>query len=225
MLLLQLLTVELAQNSVIPKKTLSIFDLMLKGGVVMIPIGLLLFISFYLIIERYLYIRKASAVRPSEWMMIKNSLHQGDLRVAEDLCRNSLSTTMNIFQTAVRKIGAPVQEIEAAISSRSNIEINKMSKNLNILGIIAGVAPMLGFIGTISGIIKIFYDISLTENISISIIASGLYEKMVTSGSGLIVGIIAYTGYHILQNMIENFAANIESESFEFITLLEESVV
>jgi biopolymer transport protein ExbB len=118
------------------------------------------------------------------------------------------------------KIGKPAKEIESTLESASNIEVARVSKHLGYLGLIAGIAPMLGFIGTISGIIKIFYSISLTDNISIGIISGGLYEKMISSGSGLIVGIIAFTGYHMLNMRIDRFIAQVEEEAFEFMNIV-----
>jgi biopolymer transport protein ExbB len=103
----------------------------------------------------------------------------------------------------------------------ANIEIGKMEKNIGHLGLIAGIAPTLGFIGTISGVIKIFYMISITENVSIGNISGGLYEKMISSGSGLIVGIIAFTGYHLLNGMIDNFALAIQKINLEFVKLIQ----
>jgi biopolymer transport protein ExbB len=103
----------------------------------------------------------------------------------------------------------------------ANIEIGKMEKNMGHLGLIAGIAPTLGFIGTISGVIKIFYSISITENVSIGNISGGLYEKMISSGSGLIVGIIAFTGYHLLNGMIDNYALAIQKVNLEFLNLIQ----
>ena len=118
------------------------------------------------------------------------------------------------------RLGRPARDIESQIESAANIEISAMHKNMNYLGIIAGIAPMLGFIGTISGIIRIFYNISVTDNISIGTISEGLYEKMITSAAGLIVGIFAYTAYHFLNGMIDNFANRIERESFDFMNII-----
>ncbi|MBC8048230.1 MAG: MotA/TolQ/ExbB proton channel family protein, partial [Fimbriimonadaceae bacterium] len=105
----------------------------------------------------------------------------------------------------------------------SNIEVMEMEKHLGIMGVIAGIAPMLGFIGTIAGVIKIFYDISVSNDISISIISAGLYEKMVTSGFGLLTGIIAYGGYHLLNMKIDRFALKMQRSAFEFIKIINKS--
>jgi biopolymer transport protein ExbB len=115
-----------------------------------------------------------------------------------------------------------VKEIESAVENTGKLEIYKLEKNLSYLGIIAGIAPMLGFVGTISGVIKIFYNISLADNISIGLIAGGLYEKMITSASGLIIGILAHIAFHYLNTMIDRVSFQLESTAVDFIDLLHE---
>jgi biopolymer transport protein ExbB len=120
------------------------------------------------------------------------------------------------------RIGRPIKEIEGAIENVGKIEVSKLEKNITILGIIAGIAPMFGFLGTIYGVIKIFYDISKTDNISMGVISGGLYVKMVTSAAGLMVGIIGYVCYHILNMMVDKVILKLETDAIEFIDLLEE---
>jgi biopolymer transport protein ExbB len=199
---------------------ISLLSLFMKGGYILIPIALLSFISVYLIIKKYLDIRKSMTIDPGMVEHFNNLLRKGDLNAALSHLQHNNSSYSNIFQRVISKIGKPVEEIEGTIESVSNIEIARVSKNLSYLGLIAGIAPMLGFIGTISGIIKIFYNISLTDNISIGIISGGLYEKMISSGSGLIVGVIAYAGYHILNMRIDRFISQVEEEAFEFINIV-----
>ena len=127
-----------------------------------------------------------------------------------------------MFEKAVGRVGVGTnKDIENTIETVGQIEISRMERNLGYLGVIAGIAPMLGFIGTISGIIRIFYDISLSDNISVGIIAGGLYEKMITSGAGLVVGVIAYSGYHLLNMMIERFTLKLEMNAFDFMEILQ----
>jgi biopolymer transport protein ExbB len=147
-------------------------------------------------------------------------LIKGDLQAATDHLNHDHSSYSNIFRHVIGKIGKSHEEIESTIETASNIEVARVSKHLGYLGLIAGIAPMLGFIGTISGIIKIFYNISLTDNISIGIISGGLYEKMISSGTGLIVGIIAFTGYHILNMRIDRFISQVEEEAFELMNIV-----
>ncbi len=195
---------------------LSIAALLLKGGIVMIPILLLSLASFYLLIERYLYIRTATLGKKDLMSHIKQYLKAGDIKGAKMLADQDSSAAGKIILSGLDHVGKPIKEIETMMESATNIEIAEMEKNTEYLGIIAGIAPMLGFIGTISGIIKIFYNISLSDNISIGIIAGGLYEKMITSGSGLVVGVIAYASYHFLQQKINRFSLRIQKDVFEF---------
>jgi biopolymer transport protein ExbB len=195
----------------------SLIELLMKGGVIMIPIVLLSIFSIYLFIERYIYIKKTAAVDENLLNNVMVELRSGNADRALIHTRSNNTSIGRIIGTGVEKIGKPVKEIESQMESQTNLEISMMEKDTGYLGIIAGIAPMLGFIGTISGVIKIFYNISLSDNISIGIIAGGLYQKMICSGTGLIVGVIAYTGYHVLQMMIDRFTIKLQRQAFEFI--------
>ncbi len=189
----------------------------MKGGIVMIPILLLWFVATYIFIERYLYLRTAAKTKKDFVPNIKRHLLEGDIKTAQLYVSQDNSATAAIIRSGLDYVGRPLKEIEAMMESAANIELGEMEKNLGYLGIIAGIAPMLGFIGTISGIINIFYSISLADNISIGIIAGGLYEKMITSGMGLLVGILAYTAYHLLQQRINRFTLQMQRDVFEFL--------
>ena len=195
---------------------LSILELMMKGGIVMIPIVLLWIIATYIFIERYLYLRTAAKAKRDFISNIAMYLQAGDIKTALMYSSQERSATAAIIKSGLNYIGRPMKEIESMMESAANIEIGEMEKNVGYLGIIAGIAPMLGFIGTISGIINIFYSISLADNISIGLIAGGLYEKMITSGTGLVVGVLAYSAYHILHQRINMFSLQMQKDVFEF---------
>lgn len=198
----------------------SIFELLMKGGIIMIPIILLSFISIYIFIERYVYIRKSTSPDNS---LVNNILSEVSGRKYESAlayARKDTSSYGRIFESGLIHAGKPAKEVEGYMESAANTEIALMEKDMGYLGIIAGVAPMLGFIGTISGVIKIFYNISLADNISIGIIAGGLYQKMICSGVGLIVGVIAYSAYHYLQMMIDRFTVKLQRDSGELLKRL-----
>lgn len=196
---------------------LSIADLIIKGGVVMIPILLLWVIATYILIERFLYLKTATKTKGDFIRQIIRMIKESDVRGSSMYAEKEDSAVGRIIATGISFIGKPVKDIESMMESVANVEVGEMEKNTNYLGIIAGIAPMLGFIGTISGIIQIFYGISLSDNISIGIIAGGLYVKMVTSGAGLIVGVYAYTAYHLLQQRIQRFTLQAQRDSLEFI--------
>jgi biopolymer transport protein ExbB len=199
---------------------ISFLSLLLKGGYILFPILILSFISIFLIVKKSIELNESLKVDRGMLDIFYSFLRKGDLEAASMHLMSQHNSYSRIYQKVIRKIGKPIKEIENAIESSSSIEVAKINKGLGYLGLIAGIAPMLGFIGTISGIIKIFYNISLTDNISIGIISGGLYEKMISSGSGLIVGVIAFTGYHMLNMRITRFIAKVEEESFEFLDIL-----
>lgn len=187
----------------------------------MVPIGIISLLSCYLIVVKYIEIKRYTKSEPQVISAFHASLRSGDLNRAIDTLRGGSSSYSRIFYHATRSIGRPIKEVESSIESAAQIEMNKMSKDLHYLGLFAGIAPMLGFIGTIAGVIKIFYDISLSDNISIGIISGGLYQKMISSGLGLIVGVIAYSGYHMLNIMIDKYMNRVEEDAFEFINLID----
>jgi biopolymer transport protein ExbB len=210
-------------EKIAPNTEISVLGFILKGGVFLIPIAILLFYTFYVIIERYLYISKASQIDPRLMMDVGVNLNSGNLDMARSIVERSNTAAGNILKEGVLVIGRPIAEIESNMDRAADIEIGEMERRLGHLGLIAGIAPTLGFIGTISGVIKIFYSISVTENISIGNISGGLYEKMISSGSGLIVGIIAYSAYHLLNGKIDDFALKIQKQILEFVNIIQRS--
>jgi len=205
-----------------PIEDLSLMDLLIKGGWVMVPIVLLAFLGLVIFIERYLTIKKASRYDSNLMIQVKQNIMSGRLEAALALCRNSNGPLGSMLQKGLTRIGRPIKDIEAAIENIGKLEVSRLEKNINVLGIIAGIAPMLGFVGTIIGVITIFHEVSLKGVIEIGTVSGGLYTKMVTSASGLIVGIVAYVGYHILNMMVDRLILRMETDAIEFIDLLEE---
>ena len=212
-------TQQLAQ---IPTEELRFGDLLLKGGWVMVPIGILAVLGLVIFFERFFTIRKASQNESHLMTQVRSSIVTGNLEAAIALCKNSNSPLGRMLQKGLLRIGRPIKDIEGAIENVGKLEVSKLEKNIGIIGIVAGIAPMFGFLGTIAGLIKIFYDISKTDNISMGVISGGLYVKMVTSAAGLFVGIIAYVCYHILNMMVDKVILKLETDAIEFIDLLEE---
>lgn len=212
-----------AINVVAPQgEELRFIDLLFKGGWVMIPLALLAFIGLVIFVERYLTIRKASSDESNLMQQVKQSVISGKLDSAIAICRNSNTPLGRMLQKGLLRIGRPIKDIEGAIENVGKLEVSKLEKNISILGIIAGIAPMLGFVGTIIGVITIFHDVSLKGMIEIGTISGGLYTKMITSATGLIIGIIAYVLYHILNIMVDRIILRMETDAIEFIDLLEE---
>jgi biopolymer transport protein ExbB len=198
----------------------NVAELLMKGGFIMIPILLLSVFSIYLFIERFLYIRKTTIVDQTFVFNVIGELRNKKSQEALDQIRNNDTSLGRILESGLSQGGKTPKEIENYMEATANLEISEMEKNTGYLGIIAGIAPMLGFIGTIAGVIKIFYNISLADNISIGIIAGGLYQKMICSGTGLIVGVIAYSCYHYLQMMIDRYSIDMQRQVNEVIKVL-----
>jgi biopolymer transport protein ExbB len=202
--------------------SLSLLDLILKGGYLMIPIGVLSLISIFVLIERYITIKKAGKIDRNFMNTIKDFIHNGNLEAAKALSKNAHHPVGVVIGKGLSRLGKPVREIESSMESVGKIEIAKLEKNLSVLGIIAGIAPMFGFIGTISGVIKIFYNISLADNISIGLISGGLYEKMITSAAGLVVGVFSFVSYHYLNIMLDKLIVKVETSAVEFMDIINE---
>ncbi|WP_370032340.1 MotA/TolQ/ExbB proton channel family protein [Flavobacterium sp. 28YEA47A] len=200
---------------------MNLFSFLMKGGAFLIPIVILLFYTIYLIFERYLSIKKATKQDSHLIKDISIQLGSGNMNGALSLAERSSTASGNILKEGILTIGRPISEIESNMERAANIEIGEMEKRMGHLGLIAGIAPTLGFVGTISGVIKIFYSISQTEDISIGNISGGLYEKMISSGAGLVVGIIAYAAYHLFNGMIDNFSLNVQKQILEFVSVIQ----
>jgi biopolymer transport protein ExbB len=205
-----------------PKQELHIGDLLVKGGWVMIPIGILAVLALVIFFERYFTIRKAAKDESNLMGMVRSSIVSGNLESAMAICKNSNSPLGRMLQKGLLRIGRPIKEIEGAVENIGKLEVSKLEKNIPILGIVAGIAPMFGFVGTIIGVIKIFFDISTTDNYSLSTISGGLYVKMITSAAGLVVGLVAYVLHNILTIMVDKVILKLETDAIEFIDLLEE---
>lgn len=225
MILLQAQTaIDSAATAAASAEGISLFDLLMKGGWVMIPLLLMFIATLFLIFERWLAINANGKLENNLIDNIKDFIQQGNVKSAESLCRNQRSAAGRIFEKAIGRIGYSIKDIESTIENASQIEIARMESNLSYLGVIAGIAPMLGFVGTISGIINIFYSISQSNDFNISTIASGMYEKMITSGAGLIVGLVAYMGYHLLNMKIDRIALKLQAGAFDFLDVLQKPI-
>lgn len=198
----------------------NVAELLMKGGFIMIPILLLSVFSIYLFIERFLYTRRNAVIDKDLVFNVLTEIKNNKNDEALVYTRNYDSALARILESGLNQPGKTPKDFENYMESTANLEIAEMEKNTGYLGIIAGIAPMLGFIGTIAGVIKIFYNISLADNISIGIIAGGLYQKMICSGTGLIVGVIAYSCYHYLQMMIDRFSIDMQRQVNEVVKVL-----
>ena len=206
----------------VEEKSISLYEMASKGGPILIPIAILSVLALFIFFERLFVILKFSKLDMNFMNQIRDYVNSGNVDAAKILCKNTTSPVARMIEKGLARLGKPIREIEAAIENTGKLEIYKMEKNLGFLGVIAGIAPMFGFLGTIFGVIKIFYQISLQNSLEIDTISGGLYVKMISSGSGLLVGMIAYAGYHYLVQLIDRVINKMEISAVDFIDLLEE---
>ena len=202
--------------------TVSYLDFILKGGIMIIPIIILLFFCIYVIVERYLSIKKTTKQDENMINDVRIQLKSGKIDNAIMMCGRGNTASGNIIKSGISIIGRPISEIESVMEKTANVEIAEMEKGLGYLGLISGIAPILGFIGTISGVIKIFHTISNTGNLNIQTISGGLYEKMISSGAGIFVGVIDYSAYHLFNMMIDHFSLKVQKQTLEIINVIQQ---
>ncbi len=206
----------------------SFFDLIAKGGPIGIAIVALLVllsvIAFYIFIERWLTIKRAGKVDEHFMNNIRASVQAGNIPSAKALCQNTDSPASRMIEKGLQRIGKPLRDIDAAIENVGNLELFKLEKNLSTLASIAGAAPMIGFFGTVTGMILAFYTMATEQNVTPDVLAAGIYQALITTAFGLFIGILAFIGYNILVANVEKVVYKMERTTVEFMDLLQEPV-
>ena len=205
--------------------TMSLADLYLAGGWVMYLITLLSFVALYIFIERYLVIKKASKGDANFVNRIKDYMYEGKVDAALQLCRKTNSPQARMVEKGITRLGRPLADVTAAIENVGRLEVHKLEKRFPTLATIAGAAPLMGFFGTVIGMVQAFYEMSLAGNsLDISTLSGGIYTALITTVGGLILGILAYFGYNQLVVKVENVVFQLETTSTEFLDILNEPV-
>jgi biopolymer transport protein ExbB len=212
-------------NPIVEEKTLSIMELISSGGIggniIMGTLGLLSIYAIYILIERFSTIKKASIEDESFLKSIKNFVEQKDIQAAKTLCKNTDNPVSRMIEKGIDRIDKPMTDISAAIENQGKLEVYKMENNLANLATIAGAAPMIGFLGTVIGMIVAFHEMaSAGGNIDVEMLSKGIYTAMVTTVGGLVVGIIAYIAYNFLVSKIDKVIFQLEARTTEFLDLL-----
>ncbi len=216
-------TLHKAASSIpLPPEKISMWDLLQKGGWIMYPLYILLVAAIFVFFERWIAIRKASRIEENFMSIIRDNIISGNVIAARNLAKNTNNPVARMIDKGIQRIGKPIDAIEKSMENVGKLEMYKMERNLSILSLIAGIAPMFGFLGTIVGMVQLFYGIASTGEYTLSNIAGGIYVKMITSASGLIIGLIAYIGYNFLSTQIDKTANKMESASADFIDMLQE---
>lgn len=216
--------VQAATESMQKVDELSLWSLIQKGGWILIPIGILSVATVYIFVERLFVLMRAAKSPDNLIANVREQIQAGNIQSALMLCKGNSTPDARMLEKGLNRIGFPLEEIENAMEGVGKKELSRIEKNVGILAVISGVAPMFGFVGTIMGVIKIFYNISLADNISIGLIAGGLYEKMITSAAGLIVGIVSFVLYHYLNFTADRIAKRMEATALDFMDMLHDPV-
>lgn len=228
MILLQTLTIDslstadtlAAQAS---KENIGLLDLLLKGGYMMIPLYVLFVLAIFIFIQKLITLNKAAKTPRHLMDQVKVLVQSGQIDKAKMLCAGENTPVANMIAKGIERIGSPLKNIEVSIENVGKIEIYKLEKNLGLLATVSGAAPMIGFLGTVTGMIQAFISIAQEEgNVSPKLLSMGIYEAMITTAAGLVVGIIAYLGYNYLVTQVSKLVHNMEYTSIEFIDLLQD---
>lgn len=205
------------------EKTLSVFELACKGGWLMAVLALLSVIAIYIFGSKWWMIHKAGKIDRNFMRNIRDLIHDGKIKSATELCQRYDTPTARLVEKGIERIGRPLEDIQTAVENMGNVEVARLEKGLPMLATIAGGAPMIGFLGTVTGMITAFFKMANAgNNIDISLLSGGIYEAMVTTVGGLFVGIIAYFGYNFLTSQISNLVFKMERTTIEFIDMLHE---
>jgi biopolymer transport protein ExbB len=220
-ILLQIDTVSKATETTAAAKE-SVMGLLFKGGPLMIPLFILFGIAVFVFIERLIVVKKVSKIADNFMSMIRDNIVTGNVVAARSLTKNTDNPIARMIDKGIQRIGKPIDAIEKSMDNVGKLEMYKMERNLSILAVIARIAPLFGFVGTIVGLVLLLKEFATISNPSVSQIADAMYVKLITSASGLIIGMLAYLGYSYLDTQINRTANRMEAASSEFIDILQE---
>ncbi len=209
-------------NATVAVEKISVWTLLEKGGWIMYPLYLLLVAAIYVFTERFIAIQKAARIEPNFMVLIRDHILSGNIQAAKSLAKNTDHPVAKMIDKGIQRIGKPIDAIEKSMENIGKLEMYKMERNLSILSLISGIAPMFGFLGTIIGMVQLFYGIASTGEYTLNTIAGGIYTKMITSATGLIIGLIAYMGHNFLSTQIDKTANKMEAASADFMDILQE---
>jgi biopolymer transport protein ExbB len=203
-------------------ESVNLWGLLWKGGPLMIPLAILFAATIFFFIERLLAIRKAGKLENNFMNIIRDHIMNGNITAARSYAKNTDHPVARIVDKGIQRIGKPIDAIERSMENVGRLEMYNLERNINILSMIAGMAPMFGFLGTIVGMVQMFYEINTSGKFELNTIAGGIYVKMITSATGLIIGLIAYLLFNYLNTQVDKTANRMEVASADFLDLLQE---
>ncbi|MDB5251115.1 MAG: biopolymer transporter ExbB [Flaviaesturariibacter sp.] len=201
---------------------ISLVELLTLGGWIMLPLAVLFVATIFVFFERLIAIRKASRIEGNFMNIIRDHIVNGNVTAARSFAKNTNNPVARIIDKGIQRLGKPIDTIEKSMENVGKLELYHMERNLSVLSLIAGIAPMFGFLGTIVGMFKLFYTLAATGDFTIQTMANGIYTKMITSASGLIIGLLAYIAHNYLSTQVDKTANKMEASSAEFIDILQE---
>lgn len=214
---------EKAGEAVTAGQSAPLMDILFKGGAIMIPLLLILLLAIFFIIERLIYINKRATLDYSLMNVVRDNLKENKPESALAYCARTPTAQSQVTATGLKFLGSNMREIESAMEARASVELSAMESNLHYLSLIGRVAPMFGFLGTIWGVINIFYTVASRNTLEIGSVSEGLYQKLVTSASGIVVGMIAFIGYQLLMRKIDRFGEKLQEQNLMFLEMLSRS--
>ena len=201
---------------------ISLIELLILGGWIMLPLVILLVVTIFVFFERWIAIRRASNIEGNFMNIIRDHIMSGNVGAARSFAKNTNNPVARIIDKGIQRIGKPIDSIEKSMENVGKLELYNMERNLSILSLIAGIAPMFGFLGTIIGMFQLFYALASGNDFNIQTMANGIYTKMITSAAGLIIGLLAYVAHNYLTTLVDKTAYKMEASSSEFIDILQE---
>lgn len=210
------------QSIAVSPKEMHLWDILVSGGPIMIPLALLLVAAIFFMVERWIAIKRASKIDENFMGIIRDHIMNGNIAAAKSQAKNTNSPIARMIYKGIQRIGKPIDAIERSMESVAQLEMYELERNLNVLSVISRAAPIFGFIGTLAGLMQLFFNINSTGEFVLNTIAGGLYVKIVTSLTGLLIGLVAYLGYSYLMAQTDKAANRMEVAAADFLDVLQE---
>jgi biopolymer transport protein ExbB len=209
-------------STVQKEETIRFFDLIFMGGWIMVPLGLMMLLTVYFFAERQIAIRQASRIDSNFMNIIRDHIVSGNITAARSFAKNTNNPVARIIDKGIQRIGKPIDSIEKSMDNVGQLEMYKLEKNLGVLSFISKAAPIFGFVGTLIGLMQLFSQIQRAGEVDLKIISQGIYTKLITSITGLVIGLIAYLAHSYLNTQIDKAANKMEMASADFLDVLQE---
>jgi biopolymer transport protein ExbB len=213
---------DLQQKVAAASKPMQLWDIMQSGGALMIPLGLLLILAVFFFFERYIAIKKAGKIDDNFMRIIRDHILNDNELAARAMTKNTDNPVARIIDKGIQRIGKPIDAVERSMENVARLEMYNLERNLSVLSVISRAAPIFGFVGTLAGLMQLFFDINTTGEFVLNTIAGGLYVKLVTSITGLVIGLLSFLGYSFLHTQIDKAANKMEVAAADFLDIIQE---